>query len=94
MFEISLLDNGIVKLNGRLDAAQAPKANEVLEKLNESFTVDFTELEYISSAGLGVFLATRKRLAETGHRIKMFGMNKHVGDVFKYAGMHQIFDIE
>ena len=94
MFEISLSDDGKIKLSGRLDAAQAPKANEFLDKLGESFTVDFSGLDYISSAGLGVFLAARKRLDESGQKIRMVGMNKHVRDVFKYAGMNQIFEIE
>ncbi len=94
MFEISISDEGIVRVSGRLDASQTSKAGMVLDQLNESFTVDFDKLEYISSAGLGIFLIARKRLDETGHRIKMINMNKHIRDVFRYAGMDQIFDIE
>ncbi len=94
MFEISVAEEGIVRVSGRLDASQTSKAGTVLDQLNESFTVDFEKLDYISSAGLGIFLVARKRLEESGHTIKMINMNKHIRDVFRYAGMDQIFDIE
>lgn len=94
MFEILISDDGVVRLSGRLDASQTAKAGRVLESLDRSFTVDFAHLEYISSAGLGVFLVARKRLEESGGRIKMMNMNKHIRDIFRYAGMDQLFDIE
>jgi len=51
-------------------------------------------LEYISSAGLGVLLATYKRLAASGQTVKLVGMRKLVRDVFRYSRMDTIFEVE
>ena len=93
MFEISLSDNEKVLLSGRLDASQVGKADSVLQNVTKSCVIDFTELDYISSAGLGVLIALRKRLGGDGHSVKIINMNKHIRDVFRYAGMDKIFDI-
>ncbi|GJQ21368.1 MAG: hypothetical protein HBSIN02_17230 [Bacteroidia bacterium] len=94
MFEIKITDQGDVVLSGRLDAAQTDKAMEVLGRINESAKVDFKELQYISSAGLGVLLATQKRLSQSGKRLKLINMSKHIRDVFHFARFDMIFEIE
>ena len=57
-------------------------------------TLDFSALEYISSAGLGVLLKTQKRLTVSGDGLKIININNHIHDVFRYSGFHAIFDIE
>ena len=66
MFSIELGEDGNVRLNGRLDAAQCAKAEEFLGTVDGPSTLDFAQLEYISSAGLGILLKTQKRLVENG----------------------------
>ncbi|MFH1942431.1 MAG: STAS domain-containing protein [bacterium] len=94
MFEIKLEGNKEVRLRGRFDASQVEKATNALNQINESHTINFKELEYISSAGLGVLLATQKRLSEKGHKLKLIQMNNHIRDVFKWAGFDLVFEIE
>ena len=94
MFKISLEDHGVVRLQGRLDASQADEATKTLGKVTKSATVDFKELEYISSAGLGVLIAAQKRLKESGHELTLANMNSHIRDVFRYARFDLIFKIE
>ena len=94
MIEIKQSGNNLIEISGRLDASQVEKAQEYLAKMNESCTVDFTGLDYISSAGLGILLATLKRLDESGHSLKLRGMNKLVRDVFKYSRLDTVFKIE
>ena len=94
MLDIQLSDNGEIRLVGRLDAAQAPKAQEFLDAVGETRTVDMKDLEYISSAGLGVLLKTQKRLAAGGGGLKLVNLNKHILDVFRYSGLDQIFEIQ
>ena len=93
MFDIRITEQGEVLLSGRLDAAQTDKASEVLNKLTTSATVDFKDLQYISSAGLGVLLATQKRLSQTGNRLKLINMSSHIRDVFHFARFDMIFEI-
>ena len=94
MFNAKISEHGEVLLSGRFDASQVEKAKAVFAKINKSCVVNFNDLEYISSAGLGVLLFTQKRLSESGNSIKLINMNKHIKDVFKYAGFDKIFEIE
>lgn len=94
MFHVKISEDGEILLSGRFDAAQVEKAVMVLNKICESSTVNFEELEYISSAGLGLLLATQKRLSESGNDLRLINMNKHIRDVFRYSGFDTIFEIE
>jgi len=94
MFDIRVNEQGDVILSGRLDAAQTDKASEVLNKITKSVSVDFKDLQYISSAGLGVLLATQKRLSQSGGRLKLINMSSHIKDVFHFARFDMIFEIQ
>jgi len=93
MFNATNPENGQVRLSGRFDAAQVEKARVVFDQVKDSTVVDFGELEYISSAGLGILLMTQRRLRETGKSLKLINLNKHIRDVFQYAGFDKIFEI-
>ncbi len=94
MFEIKSDDSGHIYFAGRLDASQVDKLSHVLDQVLESCTIDFKDLTYISSAGLGVLLATQKRLNDRGHSLNFINMNKHIKDIFILAGFDLIFKIE
>ncbi len=94
MFEIEYGSGGEVMCRGRLDAAQCEKAEAFMDGLEGPTTLDFNELEYISSAGLGILLKTQKRLAGSGAGLKIINVNNHIHDVFRYSGFHAIFDIQ
>ena len=93
MFDIREGSNHELILTGRFDAAQAEKAKSVFLSLSEGKTVDFAQLDYISSAGLGVLLAAQKRLSERGQALKLINVNSHIKDVFHFSGFDQIFEI-
>ena len=94
MFEIEYGEGGNVICSGRLDAAQSAKAEAFLGQLDNSHTLDFERLEYISSAGLAILLKTQKRLSGSGAAIKIINVNKHIYDIFRYSGFNAIFEIE
>lgn len=94
MFDIRRDEQGCVHLQGRLDASQAEKARAVLSAVTGPCKVDFSRLDYISSAGLGVLLETQKRLSDSGHGLTLTGLSKHISDLFRVAGFDSIFDIE
>jgi anti-sigma B factor antagonist len=93
MFDIKLGENGEIILSGRFDASQAVKAETFMAAVTESRVVDLGELQYISSLGLGVLLATQKRLMGTGHTLKLVNVRGHVREVFHYSGFERIFEI-
>lgn len=94
MFEAKINDDGVVILSGRLDSAQSDKLRELFATIESGCDVNFAELDYISSIGLGIFIATHQRLKESGNGLKLKNMNKHIRDVFHYCGLDRIFEIE
>ncbi len=93
MFDATIPEEGRILLSGRFDAAQVEKARAVFDLVKSSTVVDFGGLDYISSAGLGILLMTQRRLKESGTGLKLINMNKHIRDVFQYAGFDKIFEI-
>lgn len=94
MFEIDFNDSGAVVVSGRLDAAQAPKAQEFLDRVQDECILDMAALDYISSAGLGVLLKTHKRLMVGATGLKLINVNSHINDIFRYSGFDKLFIIE
>lgn len=95
MLEIGFNSSGELSLAGRLDASQADLARRFFDDVSGPTVVDMAGLEYISSAGLGVLLATQQRLvSESGQGLKLVRLSKHVSDVFRIAGFDQVLDIE
>ena len=94
MLAIDYGQDGAVVLAGRLDAAQAPAAQSFLDGIQGTVTLDCTQLEYISSAGLGVLLKTQKRLLGAAGKLRLAGLKPHLRDVFVYSGFDQLFEID
>jgi len=94
MLNISVGVDGTVHLKGRFDASQAEEARDVFLDVRRSCFVSFAELDYISSAGLGVLLEAQQRLQSTGHELRLTSMNRHTRLVFELAGFDAIFKIE
>ena len=94
MFDCKLKENGEVMMVGRLDASQAPKAEAVLNKVTGDCIIDCTDLDYVSSAGIGAILATYKRLYDRGQRLRLTNANPQITKVFHYAGLAKLFGME
>lgn len=94
MLEIRIGAKGEIVLAGRFDASQAVQAETFMAAVTESRLVDLGDLQYISSLGLGVLLATQKRLMKSGHALKLVNVRGHVREVFHYSGFERIFEIE
>lgn len=94
MFDIGFAEGGGVRVSGRLDAAQAQAAQAFLDSVSGPCTIDMTQLEYISSAGLGVLLRTHKRLMAGGEGLRLVNVSPHLRDIFRYSGFDKLFRIE
>lgn len=93
MFDIGFADTRGILLEGRLDAANAVKAQTFLDQVAGECVLDLSGLEYISSAGLGVLLKTHKRLMTSGDGIKLINVQNHIHDIFRYSGFDKLFEI-
>ena len=94
MFEIGYGGDGTIAFSGRLDAAQCARAQAFIDAADAYVAFDFSQLEYISSAGLGVLLKTHKRLLAAGGRLRLVGVNRHIYDILRFSGFDQVFLVE
>ena len=87
----------ILALSGKLDATTAKtfeeKILQVISSGAQRLIVDLSLLEYVSSAGLRVFLLAAKRLQPTNGKISLCGLQDHIRQVFDLAGFSSIFSI-
>ena len=85
-----------LKVEGRLDTTTAPQLEgEVRSSLNgvTELIMDFSGLEYISSAGLRVLLSAQKVMNKQGKMV-IRGANEIVKEVFEVTGFSDILTIE
>jgi len=89
-------DVHIVAFTGSLDSGTSPEAQKSLGAILASakkVVLDFTELDYISSAGLRVLLGAAKQLRASGGKLGMFGLNQSVREVFDISGFSSILPV-
>jgi anti-anti-sigma factor len=90
-------DVTIVAIAGNLDSLTSPQAQQALDAViaggAANVAVDFTKLDYISSAGLRVMLGTAKQLMAKGGGLKTFGLNQTVREVFDISGFSTILAV-
>lgn len=100
LMEITKHANGdkiTLSFTGRLDTTTAPQAeNTAMEAVSVSkdITFDFTNLEYLSSAGLRVILAVHKKMVAKGGTFTVSNVNEIIMKVFKITGFVGIINIK
>lgn len=85
-----------IALNGRLDTTTAPRLEKELKAEVGGVTsliLDFSELEYISSAGLRVLLCAQKIMNKQG-KMLVRGSNETILEVFEVTGFSDILSLE
>ena len=86
-----------IALVGRLDTTTAPDLEKELKELFEQGTsqlsLNFEQLDYISSAGLRVLLFAQKSLSENG-KMTIRNVKPEIMEVFDITGFVDILTIE
>ena len=98
IIEIKEQDGGMKAiLNGRLDTPAAVKAQQeigpLLENADKEIIFDCTNLEYISSSGLRLFLTIRKEASVKGGKVIIANINDVIPKVLMMTGFFQLFEI-
>ena len=87
----------IVSVSGKMDAVTAPEYEQRLRELlaegGKTFINDFSDLSYISSAGLRSILATAKALKAESGMLLFSGIKGPVKDVFEISGFGSLFEL-
>ena len=88
----------ILEPSGRIDTTTSGTLEEVLRRTVDAgarrLIVDLAAVEYISSAGLRVFLVVAKRMRDLHGRLILCGMPEPVAQVFRLAGFMALFQVE
>jgi anti-anti-sigma factor len=88
----------IVIVAGRLDSLTSPEAEQrILATIDSGATkllLDFSELTYISSAGLRVVLVAAKRMRAVGGKLAVCSANLSVNRIFEVSGFTSFLDIQ
>ncbi len=87
----------VISVKGRLDAVSCSEFEEEMGNLivggDKNFIIDFTELDYISSAGLRSLLTISKKLKEMEGHIFLSSLKDTVREVFDISGFSLIIPI-
>jgi anti-sigma B factor antagonist len=98
--EVSVTKEGDIWVlcpKGELDAASSILFDEAIEKAKaqgaEKILIDFEELNYISSAGLGVILSHLDEFEEKHIKLAICSMKPKVANVFEILGVDRLLNI-
>ena len=94
--KVEMAPNFTIALRGRLDTSSAPELDRELKASLDgvsSLVLDFTGLEYISSAGLRVIVSAQKIMNEQG-TMKLVHVNREIKELFELTGLLNILTIE
>jgi anti-sigma B factor antagonist len=99
-FSTSIKEKGdisVINLKGFLDAHTAPTLEnnftQLIENNKYKIVVNFEDLAYISSAGLGVFMAYIESVRENKGDIKLTNMSDKVYNIFDLLGFPLLYEI-
>lgn len=86
-----------ISVYGEIDAGSSIHLDnalkEAMENEEKQIAVDLTGLDYISSAGLGVFISHLDEFANNNIQLVLFGINDSVKQVFDILGLEKLLTI-
>ena len=87
----------VLSLEGDLNATHSrdveTRINQMIMGGNKKLVVNLDKLNYISSAGLRVFLSANKLMKKKEGELRLRCLNNTVKEVFEISGFHMIFPI-
>ena len=92
--EIMKNDTCVVRVSGRLDATTAPELDQavmqIIDQGKRKMAFDLTHLEYVSSAGLRIFLVVAKKLKGLDGELSLAGLQGNIKEVLEISGFPSI----
>ena len=87
----------IIQVSGDIDASSSiyldQAISQALVEQSDKIIIDCQELNYISSAGLGVFMSYIEELKTRDVHLALYGLNDKVLNVFQILGLDQLLQI-
>ncbi|MCE4050694.1 MULTISPECIES: anti-sigma factor antagonist [Bacillaceae] len=86
-----------IKVAGEIDAYTAPKLKETIYSFSEKegvrMTIDLSDVNYMDSTGLGVFVGVFKNVRSNDGEFKLIGLSERLIRLFEITGLADIIDI-
>ncbi len=90
-------DKTVLQVEGRLDATSAPvlenKLDEIIGSGRKYLVIDLAKVDYLSSAGMRLLLATTKKLKKAEGNLHFCSVNDEVMEIIKMGGFERILMI-
>ena len=96
--DIKELDQKVnAKISGEIDAYTAPKLRETLvpygDKEGTKISVDLSEVSYMDSTGLGVFVGLFKNIRANNGELHLTGLSDRLKRLFDITGLTDVMEI-
>jgi len=92
-FEYRIKDGMSIILRGRLDALAVEQLRPIFFTWKGDLILDFSKVDYISSAGLGLLLLTYKHLKKTHRKMQILNVQGPVRNLIVISGFDAIFNL-
>ena len=97
--EVRQGSESLVSLRGELDLSSAPPLRDLFSRVLDDdrlhrLVVDLSDLIYLDSTGLSVFVTAHKRASASGVEFRLANPNPSVGQLFKVTALDQVFEID
>ncbi|GAB3058389.1 anti-sigma factor antagonist [Salinicoccus sesuvii] len=87
----------LIVIEGELDVYTAPELQQVLEPIRQSgshdIKIDLTDVNYMDSTGLGIFVGTLKDLNQHDKELYVIGVSKRILRLFEITGLRDLMHI-
>lgn len=90
-------DKEIIRLIGEIDGSNVDNFEAAMTEASQKCSeleVDLEKLEYVSSAGLRVFLITEKQMKQDGKKMIIKNVGEEIMDIFTVTGFVKLLNIE
>ncbi|MFA9556654.1 STAS domain-containing protein [Evansella sp. AB-rgal1] len=98
--QVDVQGNGkksVVKLSGEVDVYTASvlkeKLNPIAQEAEQLIIIDLSDVHYIDSTGLGIFIGALKTADKSNSSLKIIGANSRVKRLFEITGLNEVIDI-
>ncbi|SDC05143.1 STAS domain-containing protein [Geotoga petraea] len=91
-----LLDkkNNILKIKGEIDLNNSKKLKEEVKKMNNNnIVMDFKEVSYLDSAGIGALISIHKDLQNKSGSLTIINIDKKIKELFEMVGLSKLMNI-
>lgn len=93
--EISLdKNNNVMKIKGEIDLNNSKKLKEEIKKMgNNNIVLDFNEVTYLDSAGIGALISIHKDLQSKSGSLEIINIDKKIKELFDMVGLSKLMKI-